>query len=303
MVVLDTLRLGRMGVRMHSALVIELLLLGVVAGALGSVIGIGGGIVLVPALVLGFGVDMRIAVASSLIAVVATSSAAGSVYVGEGLANMRLGMSLEVATTLGGITGGLLALRIPEHMLAGIFGALMLPLAVALMRRRPRRTTKIAVGTQAGPSKGWEERGRLAGGYFDANLGRVIHYQAIRLGLGGGLSFVAGMVSGLLGVGGGFLKVPAMTLGMHVPVKVAAATSNFMIGVTAIASLFVYFARGYVAPPVAVPVALGVTAGALGGTRIAAHISPRSIRWMLALVLAAVAIEMILRAFSVHLGF
>ncbi len=273
--------------------------LGVFAGGLGAVIGIGGGIVVVPALVLGFGYDIRVAVAASLVAVVATSTAAGAAYVGEGLANMRLGMSLEVATTIGGITGGLVAVAISPSVISATFAGVMMLTAVLVVRQGdPHGDTDGHHGDEE-ITTGWENHGGLGGAYFDDHTDTLVRYEAERVGLGSAIAGVAGLLSGLLGVGGGFLKVPAMTLGMRVPIRVAAATSNFMIGVTAIASLVVYFARGYVHPLIAVPIALGIVAGASGGTKIAARVSPATLRGVLAVVLVLVAAQMGLNALGI----
>jgi uncharacterized membrane protein YfcA len=286
-----------------------LIVLGLFAGWLGAVVGIGGGVVIVPVLVLAFGYDIRIAVAASLVAVVATSTAAGSAYVGEGLANMRLGMTLEIATTLGGITGGLVAVLIAPSVISGLFAVMMVITTFLVLRGRDEHgeldgAEEDDADDDLGPEglKGYELPGRLAGAYYDHHRGGMVTYEAERLGVGSSISFVAGALSGLLGVGGGFLKVPAMNLGMKVPIKVAAATSNFMIGVTAIASLFVYFARGYLHPLLAAPLAVGVVGGALVGAATSAHVSPVVLRRILAVVLLAVSVQMALNAFGVDLG-
>nr|HRO67565.1 sulfite exporter TauE/SafE family protein [Pseudobdellovibrionaceae bacterium] len=278
---------------------------GAFAGLLGAVLGIGGGIVIVPSLVLFFGFDIKIAVACSLVSVVASSTSASSVYVGKGLANMRLGMLLEVATTLGGIAGGLLALVIAPNLLSGIFGVVMVGIAILTFRKReasaalPTEVTPALGEAAAAVSSGSMDAGSvsvpdgfLSGVYYDAYRKASVHYRVRNLPLGGAISFVAGVLSGLLGVGGGFMKVPAMNLGMGVPMKVAAATSNFMIGVTAISSLFVYFAKGLVVPLIAAPVALGVVGGALVGTSVAQKISPGSLKKIFAVVLILVAVQM-----------
>jgi len=158
------------------------------------------------------------------------------------------------------------------------------------------------VETMAVDEVGWEEPGMLAGAYVDEARGGLVRYRAKRLWVGSAVSLLAGSVSGMLGVGGGFLKVPAMNLGMDVPVKVAAATSNFMIGVTAAASVFIYFQRGYLEPLVAVPVALGVVGGSLVATRMASAAPPRLVKRILAAVLVVVAVEMGLRALGVGFG-
>lgn len=278
-----------------------LLLLGLVAGLLGALVGVGGGILVVPALVLVFHLGIKTAIATSLVAVVATSTAAGSVYVGRGLTHMRLAMTLEMFTTVGGIAGGTIAVWISPSALAALFGVIMGVTATLLLRTsdRPVRVAGVPPGQAA--LQGAEFPGRLAGTYYDAQRGQVIEYQAVRLALGAGVSAAAGVISGLLGVGGGFLNVPAMAVGMNVPIKVAAATSNFMIGVTAIASLFIYIARGYLSPLVAAPVAVGVSLGALLGTRWQARVSGRVLRRVLSVIVIAVGIEMLLRAAGVSL--
>jgi len=292
-----------------------LVLLGAASGLLGALVGIGGGVIVVPALVLGFGYDIKIAVATSLVTVVATSSTAGSVWVGKGLANMRLGMSLEVATTLGGLSGGLLATFISPTALSALFGAMMGVTSALLLRKeraprpgaggastavRSEAAARNALGTRE--PDGHEEPRALAGSYFEAEQGALVHYRVERLWLGSAISFTAGILSGMLGVGGGFIKVPAMHLGMRVPIKVAAATSNFMIGVTAISSLFVYLARGLVHPAIAAPVALGTVAGSFAGTRLAKRVTARALKRLLAGVLILVALQMILKAAGVSLG-
>lgn len=280
-------------------------LLGVFAGWLGSIVGIGGGLIIVPVLVLGFGFDIRVAVATSLVAVVATSTAAGSSYVGRGLANMRLGMTLEVATTIGGIMGGLIAVLVSPSLLSGLFAVLMLATALTVVRggRKPERVDAEASDSEPDAEPiGWEEPGTLAGAYYDEHRGELVRYGANRLALGAAASLVAGTVSGMLGVGGGFMKVPAMTEGMGVPIKVAAATSNFMIGVTAVASLFIYFARGYVEPYAAAPVALGVVGGALIGSATSSKVSPTVLRRLLVAVLVLVSVQMALKALGVDVG-
>lgn len=289
---------------LHLAATLGLLVLGLFAGWLGALVGLGGGVVVIPALVLGFGIDIRGAVATSLVAVVATSTAAGSVFVGKGLTNMRLGMTLEVFTTLGGITGGLVALRVPQTALGLVFAALVSVTAVLMLRGRDAHGAKEGVEREEGAEEppGVEERGRIAGEYYDPHHGGLVHYQAVRVAAGGAVSFLAGVLSGLLGVGGGFIKVPAMTMGMKVPFKVAAATSNFMIGVTAAASLFIYFSEGLVHPALAAPIALGVVGGALVGTATARRVSATLLRRVLAVVLLLVAAQLALRAFGVHLG-
>ena len=288
-------------VPLSVATVAALFAAGCGAGWLGAWIGIGGGTVLVPAFVLAFGFDPKVAVATSLLTVIATSTAAGSVYVGRGLSNTRLAMALEIATTIGGMLGGLLAIVLPSHVLAGIFGVVMGVTAVAMLK-----WSKVKESGQFEPSEiridGTEQTATLAGTYYDELRKGLVHYRAIRLYAGSLIALVAGAVSGMLGVGGGFLKVPAMNLGMDVPIRVAVATSNFMIGVTAAASVFVYFGRGFVHPLIVAPVALGVVAGALLGTVHSGRASHALLKRVIALVLILVAIQMGLRAFGVAIG-
>lgn len=298
---------------MDVAIAVWLVVLGLGAGWLGAVVGIGGGIVIVPALVLGFGFNTKVAVASSLVAVVATSAAAGSAYVGAGQTNMRLALVLEIATTVGGVVGGIVAVLIAGSFIDGLFAVVMLFTAGLVFRGREESgyssdEEEPSIADQAaeasavevlGERAGWEERGHLGGAFHDQRSGVVVVYRAVRLWVGWAVSFAAGILSGLLGVGGGFLKVPAMHLGMKVPIKVAAATSNFMIGVTAVASLFVYFTRGYVMPFVAAPVAIGIAAGAYAGARSAQRVSGRALGRILAGVLVVVAVQMGLKAAGV----
>lgn len=283
-------------------LVIALVASGALAGLLGALVGIGGGLIVVPVLVLGFGIDIKIAIASSLIAVVASSTASGSVYVGKGLTNLRLGMLLEVATTIGGIAGGLIAVFISPTVISGLFAVLMLVTCVLILRTKDTVAPSSAKPDLILSESAKEDVGNLGGSYYDPYLKSEIHYDVKNLPLGSFISFFAGILSGLLGVGGGFIKVPAMALGMKVPMKVAAATSNLMIGVTAISSLFVYFARGFVQPIIAAPVALGVVGGALYGTTLAQKISPKLLRKIFAAILVIVAVQMLLKTFGVSVA-
>jgi uncharacterized protein len=282
--------------------VVWIILLGCASGSLGAITGIGGGVVIVPALVIAFGFDFATAVGASLAAVIATSTAAGSAYVGKGLTNMRLAITLEVATTLGGITGAFLGVLLPERALSGIFGAAMLATAVLVSRGRtehgdapPDEPTRSRADIPA-------DTGPLDARYRDPESGSKVVYRVRRVPSGMGTSYGAGVASGLLGVGGGFIKVPAMNLVMGVPIKVAAATSNFMIGVTAVSSLLVYLGRGEVHPAVTTPLVLGTVAGAIAGTRLQRRIPSHHVRIALAAILVFVAIQMSLRAAEVGLG-
>jgi uncharacterized protein len=281
---------------MHVSVVAAILLLavGLIAGGLGALVGIGGGIIVVPALTLGFGYDIRIAVATSLLAVIATSAAAGIGYAREGLTNMRLGLTLEIATTVGGVVGGLVAVTVAPSVISGVFGVVMVGVAVLMWRH-------------VEPGDGAAGTGRtgttvLSGRYFDRAKNEHIDYEPGRLGVGMSLSSVAGVLSGLLGVGGGFLKVPTMTIAMGVPTKAAAATSNFMVGITAVASLTIYLTRGFVEPSVVVPVLTGIIAGALSVSRVTNRVQGAQVQRVLAVILVIVAVQMGLDAAGIGLN-
>ncbi|MGA7273128.1 MAG: sulfite exporter TauE/SafE family protein [Acidimicrobiia bacterium] len=270
---------------------------GVAAGTLGALVGIGGGIVMVPTLVLAFGFDIKVAVATSLLAVVATSTGAGATYVRSGLTNLRLGISLELATTVGAILGGVVAIMLSPGVIAGVFSVVMVVSAILVWRQQDQTPAVAAHPTGTATSSAF------SGTYVDALSDQTVVYHPRRFYAGAGISAVAGVLSGLLGVGGGFLKVPAMTLGMDVPIKPAVATSNFMVGVTAIASLAVYLSQGLVRPLIAVPAALGIAAGATLGSRLAsARVSARGVRGVLAVVMVAVAVQMGLQALGMNVG-
>jgi uncharacterized protein len=268
-----------------------LLIVGLTAGALGALVGIGGGIIVVPALALGFGYDIRIAVATSLLAVVATSVTAGIGYAREGLTNVRLGLTLETATTVGGVVGGLVAVSVAPSVIAGVFSVVMIGVAVLMWRH-------VDIGPSATPisgprpASGTSGRLALSGRYFDRAEHEWVDYEPGRLGIGMSLSSIAGLLSGLLGVGGGFLKVPAMTIAMRVPTKAAAATSNFMVGITAVASLFIYLTRGFVEPNLVVPVVTGIIVGALIASRLANRVEGVHVQRVLAVILVLVAVQM-----------
>ncbi|HPC84687.1 MAG TPA: sulfite exporter TauE/SafE family protein [Thermoanaerobaculaceae bacterium] len=260
-----------------------------VAGVVGALLGLGGGIIVVPALTLLFDVPIHLAIGASIVGVIATSSGAASRYVRRGLTHMRLAMVLELATVVGALAGATFAGLASPRVLYLLF-ALLLVLAAASMLQG-----ETADAGEAVPPGGLAEWLRLGGSYLDPQRGATVAYHAENVGGGLAVSFVAGVFSGLLGVGGGFLKVPAMHRLMGLPLKVSTATSSFMIGVTAASSAAVFFARGDVRPELAAPVALGVLAGATVGARLLSHLPARVIRWALLLVLAVVAVQMAVR--------
>ncbi len=255
-----------------------------VAGGLGALTGLGGGVIVTPALTLLLGVDIRYAIGASLVSVIATSSGAASAYVREGYTNIRIGMFLEIATTLGALLGAFLATRTPTAILSLIFGLVLLHAAWQSSHGRPRDET-------AKKSDPLALRFKLNGSYPSPEGPR--EYQASHVKTGFGLMFGAGTLSGLLGIGSGALKVIAMDQAMQVPFKVSTTTSNFMIGVTAAASAGIYLSRGYIEPGLAMPVMLGVLAGSILGARQLMGARVRVLRWIFAAVVGVMAIEMI----------
>ncbi len=242
---------------------VALVAMAVFAGVIGSMVGVGGGIVVVPMLSLAFGVPMKVAIATSLISVIATSSAAQTVFVAKGLTNLRLGMSLEIMTTLGAIAGGITAVVVSGRALQGVFAVVLAYVAFTMNRR----------GGDVEP----ERTGVLEATYVDPVDGRRITYGVRRTRLGAVLSFFAGNISGLVGLGGGAFKVPIMNVVMGVPLKATIATSNLMIGVTAATGAVIFYGRGFVDVRYAVPTALGVLAGARLGPRIAVRLHSRTL--------------------------
>ncbi len=259
------------------------LLMSVLAGLLGALTGLGGGVVIVPALALLFHIDIRYAIGASLVSVIATSSGAAVSYVREGFSNVRIGMFLEVATTLGALGGAYLTARVSTHAIGITFGIVLLYSAWSSFRQQEHQAPQ-AQNLLA-------EKLKLSGDYPAAD-GREA-YTAQNVPAGFGIMFVAGILSGLLGIGSGAIKVLAMDHAMKLPFKVSTTTSNFMIGVTAAASAGVYLGRGYIAPGLAAPVMLGVLAGSLLGARLLVRIGVPVLRVVFAIVIVALGVEMI----------
>ena len=254
------------------------------AGLLGSLTGIGGGIIIVPMLTLLFHVDMRYAIGASLVSIIATSSGAAAAYVREGYTNVRVGVLLEVATTVGALVGAVLAGVTPTNVLAILLGCVLLFTAVNSMRPKPAH----AVLDQ--PDK-WSTRFRLDSTYPTAT-GKQ-HYSVTNVPAGFSLMFFAGVLSALLGIGSGIIKVLAMDQMMRLPFKVSTTTSNFMIGVTAAASAGVYLHRGQIDPAIVFPVTLGVLAGALLGARILTRAPVKQLRLLFTTVVVVMAVQML----------
>ncbi len=262
----------------------------VVAGMLGSLLGLGGGIIVIPVLTLFFHIDIRFAIGASIVSVIATSSGAAATYVREHMTNMRVAMMLEIGTTLGALTGAYIAGRIGSRWLFVIFGLIMGYSSVMMFRKRHQHLVAANV-----PVDRWSDRLRLHASYYDEAAGQVISYRVARAHLGLFLMYIAGVVSGLLGIGSGALKVPAMDLAMGLPIKVSTATSNFMIGVTAAASAGVYFMRGDIDPVIAAPVATGVLIGATAGSRLLGRLKSSHIRMIFVIVLLWISAQMLIR--------
>jgi uncharacterized membrane protein YfcA len=258
----------------------------VLAGLLGSLTGLGGGVVIVPVLALLFKVDIRYAIGASLVSVIATSSGAAVAYVREGLSNIRIGMFLEVATTLGALLGAYLTAKISTHWIAIVFGAVLLYSAVASFRQKAE-----SVSGEAKRANTFGERLELKGTYPGPDGAEP--YVAQRVPLGFGIMFGAGTLSGLLGIGSGAVKVLAMDHAMRLPFKVSTTTSNFMIGVTAAASAGIYLSRGYIEPMIAMPVMLGVLLGSLIGTRILVRTRVTTLKSIFAVVIVLLGCEML----------
>lgn len=261
----------------------------VLAGVIGALAGVGGGILVIPALTLIFGVDIRLAIGASIVSVIATSSGAAAAYVRDRMTDMRIGMFLELATTSGAVVGAILAAIVAPSLLFVLLGIVLLFSAVQQAFR---------LGEELPPetsTSSFARRLRLVGSYPDSRLGREVPYAAQRVPLGFVLMGGAGVVSGLLGIGSGALKVLAMDGAMRLPMKVSSATSNFMIGVTAAASAGIYLSRGDVDPTIASPVALGVLAGATLGARILPRLANRHVRLVFLPVLVVIGLQTLAR--------
>ncbi|MGH2568854.1 MAG: sulfite exporter TauE/SafE family protein [Bacteroidota bacterium] len=258
---------------------------GCLAGTLGTVLGIGGGLFLIPFLVLVVGIPMHQAIATSIIAVIATSSTGASIFLERGVVNVRLGVLLEVATVIGAIAGGLTANLLSGALLTKFFATILLVTALLMIPRM--RNNRVREQSRSD--------GALSASFTDDASGENVRYTVNRIPGTMAISLLAGNISGLLGIGGGIFKVPAMHLLSGVPIKVAAATSNFMIGVTAAASAFIYFSHGHLNPALASSATLGVLGGSIVGTQISKRINSRALVRVFVLVLLLLSAQMYLR--------
>ncbi|QJD97143.1 sulfite exporter TauE/SafE family protein [Mucilaginibacter robiniae] len=254
------------------------------AGLLGSLTGLGGGVVIIPLLSLVLDVNIHYAIGASLVSVIATSSGSAVAYVREGITNMRIGMFLEIATTTGAMLGAMLALHLQTSFIAVIFGVILIFTAVMSLRKKEEFVSQ---------EKSWLSDKLKLNGSYPAN-GQTVQYGVRHVGGGFLMMLFAGVISGLLGIGSGSLKVVAMDGIMRIPFKVSTTTSNFMIGVTAAASAVVYLQRGYIDPGLSMPVVIGVLLGALTGSKILVHTQKSGwLRWTFAIVVTFLAIQMI----------
>lgn len=272
---------------------LKIFIISIIAGVLGSILGLGGGIIITPVLTLFFGIDIKYAIGASIVSVIATSSGAAIAYIKDKITNIRIGMFLEMATTTGAITGAFLSGMISTKYLYLIFGIVLLYSAVNMIKKSKSELPK---NVETHPIA---EKLNLNGSYYDKVLNQEIQYNVTGVYGGFGMMYVAGVISGLLGIGSGIFKVMAMDLFMKLPLKVSSATSNFMIGVTAAASAGVYLIRGDIDPKISAPVALGVLFGATIGTKVMQNLKSKTIRKIFIPVVVYVSVEMIIKGLGV----
>ncbi|NDV79021.1 sulfite exporter TauE/SafE family protein [Dysgonomonas sp. 511] len=256
------------------------------AGLIGSLTGLGGGVIVIPLLTLGFGVDMRYAIGAALVTSIATSSGAAAAYIKEGITNMRIGMFLEIATTTGAVIGAIVAMYLDKMYIALIFGVVLIFSAVRSVMKKEDDIDFSAPGDKLGVVL------KLNGSYPTKD-GKIEKYNVHNVVGGYSLMTLAGVLSGLLGIGSGALKVLAMDTAMKIPFKVSTTTSNFMVGVTAAASAVVYLQRGYIDPGLAMPIVVGVLIGAFFGSRILPKTNVKKLRLLFSVVIFVLAISMI----------
>lgn len=266
-----------------------LLCVAFVAGLIGSLTGLGGGVVIIPALILFFHINIHYAMGASLVSVIATSSGAGAAYLREGYANLRIGMFLEVSAVIGAFIGALLIAVVSKFLLTIIFCAVLFFSAYLTLKRNEDSETNI-------PSHPWATTLKLNGTYTSKNLPK--HYNVQNVPQAFFLMGIAGVMSGLLGIGSGSLKVLAMDQMLKLPYKVATATSNFMIGITGAVSAGLYFYHGYINPIITLPVMLGVLLGSLSGARILSKVNQQTLRIIFCIVICLMAIQMLLQTFG-----
>lgn len=262
------------------------------AGVIGALLGLGGGLIVIPVLSLLLGVPIHEAIGAGLVAVITTSSGAAIAYVRDKVSNIRLGMFLETATTVGAITGALIAGLVGAKTLYITFGLLMAYSALAMLKKRH---SELPAGVREHPVAA---RLKLSSTYYDKVLNQTVDYKVTGVYPAYAVMFIAGVLSGLLGIGSGTFKVLAMDLFMKLPMKVSTATSNFMMGVTAAASAGIYYARGDINPLVAGPVAIGVLIGANVGAKVMERLKNKTLRLLFIPIVCYTAIEMLWKGWS-----
>ena len=264
-----------------------------VAAIMGSMLGLGGGVFLVPILTLFFAIDQKVAIGASAVAVVTNSVVGSSVHLRSRFTNLRLAMVLQVSTAAGAIGGALFGVNADPAIVFAVFGAVLVYAAASMGLRREERIVP--------PAPGAADPGRLAAAFRDPATGRDVAYQPRRMPLGFGIGAGAGVISGMLGVGGGVVLVPAMNLLMNVPVKAAVGTSSFMVGITSVATAFVFYAEGKIDPTVVVPAVLGVFLGGQLGSRLTRRLRARRLSALFAAILLYLGASLLLRAAGVTL--
>ena len=278
--------------------IIQFMIIAVLAGFLGSLVGLGGGIIITPALTILFGIDIKYAIGASIVAVIATSSGSAIAFVKDHVSNMRVGMLLEVFTTAGGVVGALMA-GIFSSKLIYIFFSLILLNSFYGMLKKTGLITKVKIEEEKVENDKYADRYKLNSTYYDKATGKTVAYNVTNVPQGSLVMFGAGFASGLLGIGSGAFKVVALDSYMKLPIKVSTATSNFMMGVTATASALIYFFNGTINPAIAAPIALGTLIGSRTGAKVMQRLDAKYIRYIFLPILLFTIVNMFLKGVGV----
>ena len=278
--------------------IIQFIIIAVLAGFLGSLVGLGGGIIITPALTILFGIDIKYAIGASIIAVIATSSGSAIAFVKDHVSNMRVGMLLEVVTTAGGVVGALMA-GIFSSKLLYIFFSLILLNSFYGMLKKTGLITKVKKEEEKVENDKYADRYKLNSTYYDKATGKTVAYNVTNVPQGSLVMFGAGFASGLLGIGSGAFKVVALDSYMKLPIKVSTATSNFMMGVTATASALIYFFNGTINPAIAAPIAIGTLIGSRTGAKVMQRLDAKYIRYIFLPILLFTIVNMFLKGLGV----
>ena len=278
--------------------ILQFMLIAVFAGFLGSLVGLGGGIIITPALTILFGFDIKYAIGASIVAVIATSSGSAIAFVKDHVSNMRVAMLLEVFTTAGGVVGALMAGVFSSRLLY-IFFSLILLNSFYGMLKKTGLITKVKKEEEKVENDKYAEKYKLNSSYYDKAINKTIDYNVTNVPQGSLVMFGAGFASGLLGIGSGAFKVVALDTYMKLPIKVSTATSNFMMGVTATASALIYFFNGTINPAVAAPIAIGTLIGSRTGAKVMQRLDAKYIRYIFLPILLFTIINMLLKGLGV----